>query len=52
MKKDKIILLCNNSQIRLINKKNLANLQIASLNINQFINKKFTIISSCAIHIG
>ena len=41
MKKDKIILLCNNSQIRLINKKSLANLQIASLNINQFINKKY-----------
>ena len=41
MKKDKIVLLCNNSQIRLINKKSLANLQIASLNINQFINKKY-----------
>ena len=41
MKKDKIILLCNNSQIRLINKKKLENLQIASLNINQFINKKY-----------
>ena len=41
MKKDKIVLLCNNSQIRRINKKKLENLQIASLNINQYINKKF-----------
>ncbi len=41
LKKDKIVLLCNNSQIRRINKKSLENLQIASLNINQYINKKF-----------
>ena len=41
MKKNKIILLCNNSKIKKINRNNFKNEQCASLNINQYIDKKF-----------